>query len=477
VLPVLTRRLRRHVADDTITGIAQGIYRHAWASNRMLWAQAVPVLEALERAGVPVVLLKGAALLPHYGDWGTRRMFDVDVLVRRHDVDVALGILDRLGWSPEFLTVDGVRARAVPSRHSVGFENGEGGQLDLHWHVLADSIGRAADDGFWAQRVPILVDDRPAYGLHPADALLNVLTHGTRGEVGDTSLQWVVDSVVIGRRYATGTGGDAFARRLALQARSHGQLGPVAAGLRTIAEIVDDPWVRLLLERLPGRVSVVERLRSRPEPGSALDQAGRALARHAAGGNGFRRGVAGLVRDRLQLDLARRPAVAAGVAACGRSRLIRRLARRAFGPLVTTPAPPVDPVDVGTVLDFTQPGTLDRFAGPGWAVTVPDGALTRGAEARLVVPIADHVARRGLVISLEVDAYGPEGAVEVLANESRVGRRPVGSARTTVVARVPGTVASRFTPLELSLRRVPAWPWRPLGLRLRRVAISDAPDC
>jgi hypothetical protein len=185
-----------------------------------------------------------------------------------------------------------------------------------------------------------------------------------------------------------------------------------------------------------------------------------------------------LVCDRLQLDLARRPAVAALRAATGRTRLVGRLARRAFGPLVITASPPAVPLGAGTVLDFTVPLTLDQFAGPGWAATLPHGAVTRGSEACLVVPVDEGLGRRGLVVSLELSAFGPAGPIDVVANESRVGRVAVGPEWTTVVARVPGAVAGRFAPLELSLRRASTWPWRfgRLGLRLRRLALHEAAD-
>jgi hypothetical protein len=478
VLPLLSRRLRGLAPGDPICNIVHGLYRHTWATNRLLWAHAVPVLETFERRGVAFALLKGAALLSVFGDWGTRRMFDVDVLVRPADLDVALTALDEHGWRPEFLTIEGVKGRAVAARHSVGFENGSGGQLDLHWHVLADSIGVGADDAFWDGRVPAQADARSVYALHPADMLLNVLMHGPRGDVPAASLQWIVDAVVVGRRYGTGVGGTAFAQRLAEQARSHGQLRTTTECLQAIESIVEDRWVSALLEQLSQRRGrVVERLRRRPDQGRGWDHAMRALARHAAGGSGLRRGAVGLVRDRLQLDLACRPAVATLLAATGRTRPVGRLARRALGPLVRTATPPAAPLEPGAVLDLTVPTTFDQFCGPGWAATSAAGALTRGSESRLILPVAATLRGCDLLVSLELSALEGELPVDVRANESRVYSGTVGPAWTTLAALIPRGVARRFAPLELSLRRSPGRPWRfeGRGLRLRRLELHEQP--
>ena len=63
--------------------LIRGIYRHAWVRSHRLWRDALPVFVELRARGIPVILLKGAALLHSYGnDWGARPMFDIDALVR-----------------------------------------------------------------------------------------------------------------------------------------------------------------------------------------------------------------------------------------------------------------------------------------------------------------------------------------------------------------------------------------------------------
>jgi hypothetical protein len=68
------------------------------------------VARAMERAGVPFLVLKGAALAPLvYDDARLRPMRDVDLLIRKADAGRALEVLMRCGFRPG--------SAAVPSHH------------------------------------------------------------------------------------------------------------------------------------------------------------------------------------------------------------------------------------------------------------------------------------------------------------------------------------------------------------------------
>jgi len=154
LLPLLARRLARLAPHDQIRMIVRGHYRHAWVRNHVLWRDARPVIVTVHAAGIPVLLLKGASLLPAYGsDWGARPMYDIDFAVPVERVDEALEHLTALGWKAEHgLSTESVRWRVVPRERGWGFAKGEG-RIDLHWHVLAGSTGPHADDRFWPQLI------------------------------------------------------------------------------------------------------------------------------------------------------------------------------------------------------------------------------------------------------------------------------------------------------------------------------------
>src|SRR5438094_878124 len=62
VLPLLYRRLKDAGIDDPLLGLFKGIHRYNWARNQALLEAFVPALRQLHDAGIPLALLKGAAL-------------------------------------------------------------------------------------------------------------------------------------------------------------------------------------------------------------------------------------------------------------------------------------------------------------------------------------------------------------------------------------------------------------------------------
>jgi hypothetical protein len=122
--PLLREHLRRADAPvpdavaRTLTGLAVR-HRRAHAARVEVLAEA---LTALRAAGVPSLLLKGAAtshLL--YADPALRAMRDVDLLVRERDTTSAIRVLTETGFSPTSLPSASHHARPL-SRGSIVVE-------------------------------------------------------------------------------------------------------------------------------------------------------------------------------------------------------------------------------------------------------------------------------------------------------------------------------------------------------------------
>lgn len=423
----------------------------------MLWRRGRPVFDGLRALGVRVMLLKGAALVDSYGgDWGARPMFDVDVLVRPEHVPPALDVLEELGWVPEYeMTFDWVRSRARTRRHAWGFLR-EDGRLDLHWHVLQESVGSRSDHQFWAEAVPAERDGIGVLTPAPAALLLHVLEHGVAGD-NAPPVQWIADAVHVVRA----SGDDELGERLAHLAHEHAELRTVHAALGAIATLVDPAPVAPLVDRVTReRRTPVEWLRH----GST---ATRELAARAAGGNGLLRGGVELVVDRLDLALTSSPmraVVARGVP--GRT-----------GGLARTPAGDAPPIDGSFELEFSCGVTLDRYGGPGWGRPEPSGATARGGAARLVLPLADPLTAADLVVELDLHARDAPATIEVRANEHLVASELIGTDTTRLAVDIPAAVVARFTPLELSLRRARPGRLRARGalrIRLERLRVRRA---
>jgi len=66
-----------------------------------VFAKLEEVLSIFSRAGIPGIVLKGAALTALVYRRMGRPMLDLDLLVRKRDLDLAAFILSRLGYLPD----------------------------------------------------------------------------------------------------------------------------------------------------------------------------------------------------------------------------------------------------------------------------------------------------------------------------------------------------------------------------------------
>jgi hypothetical protein len=253
LLPLVYRNLLASGADDPLMPRLKGIYRYWWCANQRLFDQAAAATEGLEKAGIPTLVLKGAAIsILHYRDRGVRPMGDADVLVPHDRAAAAVECFRRMGWRP-------ARARVgdlIRYQHSVRMVSPTGEGLDLHWRGLAECVGEGMDDAFWSRAVPLrllLVDSR---GLAPGDALLHAVVHGMRWNA-EPPIRWITDAMVILRE----AGHAIDWPRVADEARARGVALRLAAGLTYLRARFDAPIPEEALASLwATQPALVERL-------------------------------------------------------------------------------------------------------------------------------------------------------------------------------------------------------------------------
>jgi len=189
VLPLAWHNLQGSGVDDPGLERCRGIYRHTWSKNQLVLHRTAPALEALRAAGIPLLVLKGAALAHLvYPTPGTRPMNDVDVLVPACRAAEARAILEGAGWRP---TLE-LPASAVPFLHALGYSDGAGAEIDLHWRALWEARP-GAEDPFWAHARPLRLAGIDMSTLSPTDHLFHVAVHGLRwSEV--PPIHWVADA-------------------------------------------------------------------------------------------------------------------------------------------------------------------------------------------------------------------------------------------------------------------------------------------
>jgi hypothetical protein len=488
VLPHVRANLTALGVDDELLGLFKGVHRYVWAQNQLLLNRMKTFLEALEEAGIPTLVLKGAGIVAGSRlDSGMRPMKDLDVLVPTHQTKAAVDVLVRRGLVPvSGMPVWFVTEYAPTFECGWGFETTEHGRslrLDLHWHASYVSRQPDADDDFWdAARV---VDLRGVHtrALAPADELLVAIVHGLHWDPLPT-YRWVVDAALLAR----GESGPVDFDRLVEQARRRRVAAMVTAGLdylrREFAAPIPLGTISALRRSLPGPLERLElrALRRAPWELTALD---RAVLRHQDSA----RRLSPLGRRRVLPHRSSWAAVAE---------------RRRPGPgrppsTYTAPIgtgtmePDVQPVAIGETIEFSDSERVRRHFLYGAWFPEAGGCPLAGRESRLVLPLL-RPADSALILAMSADAVfvpdrGSRQRLEVLVNGLSVAQFSFVAGRPGLLGEgivVPRAAVARKDLLELTLRMPDAtpgplspeaWEERERSILLRDLVLHQPPTC
>ncbi|MCB0114616.1 MAG: nucleotidyltransferase family protein, partial [Caldilineaceae bacterium] len=200
LLPLVYYNLRKVVPDDPLMPTLRGIHHRSWVQTQLQIEGCTEVLARFQDAGIEPLLLKGLPLaLRYYPTLGTRPMGDVDVLVPRSQVYDAINLLTELGWQPGARSVASINDNYLAMRHAHDFSNDKGQAIDLHWHVLINSMNSPVDASYWQDAVPLTVNEVATRAPDPTDLLLHVCVHGIAW-APIPPIRWVADAVSILRK-------------------------------------------------------------------------------------------------------------------------------------------------------------------------------------------------------------------------------------------------------------------------------------
>lgn len=264
MLPLLHERLRRLPTPVPDLERLAGIARFHWVQSQLLRRDTVELLRLFNAAGLDTMLLKGAALGATVYPMGLRPMTDIDIVVRRSQIEPALALLERHGWRPRFHS----HARMKDVSHATHLTGKRNRDLDLHWSLFHDRFPTQQQlDSIWDASVPAEVGGQPTRVLCPADQLVHTCEHGVRHD--ETPLfRWLADAFQIIRGH-----GDAIDwERCARLARQHGLLLPVRQTLQYLHQVLHQKipaaaWARVSAHRVPLANRVAHRVVSRRQPG------------------------------------------------------------------------------------------------------------------------------------------------------------------------------------------------------------------
>lgn len=193
LLPLVYSNLRAHGVDDPLMPRLRGVYRRTWAEMQTLLHRVEPVVRALREANIPVLLLKGAPLsLTYYRNAAHRPMTDFDFAVPRDDAWHAVRALQALGWQPSSPMSD----ERIKWFHALQFFHPSGGELDLHFHVMAETTVGETDHFFWDTAEVLSFRGHAVSMLAPTELLFHTIIHGVRWNYA-SPIRWIPDALTV----------------------------------------------------------------------------------------------------------------------------------------------------------------------------------------------------------------------------------------------------------------------------------------
>jgi len=200
-----TTRHRQLLPAALEGALRQAYYQNAVRNLRLLHRLEM-VLNQLTSVGVPVMVLKGAALAEGiYPNPSLRPMGDVDLLVRHEDVERALSSLAELGYVPHMhLFADGY-VPAYTNQVALATPGGCQETIEIHWSLFSRTYYylRVPMEWFWRSAREVQFGPVSARVLSPEAQLLHlcahILQHGGADSVPWRSLHDVSEVVALYR--------------------------------------------------------------------------------------------------------------------------------------------------------------------------------------------------------------------------------------------------------------------------------------
>ncbi len=167
--------LRESVPAATLPRL-KGIYYQSLAKGIIFQEEISRLLLIFQREEMPVVLLKGAALLGSvYGDIALRPMGDLDILVRPEHLERAEAIALKQGY--QYDADDKYQELSRQDSHHLAnlWHHEKRIMLEIHYHIVSrDEPYYFNLDDFWSRARPVTISNVRALAFAPEDLLIHL---------------------------------------------------------------------------------------------------------------------------------------------------------------------------------------------------------------------------------------------------------------------------------------------------------------
>ena len=174
-----------HLANNTFATVVpayvlqvllEEYYLHG-ARNTIILDDLCNLLKALRPSGIDAIVLKGACLAEMvYGDIALRPMQDIDILVRRKDLEDVEQVLIGMGYGPAERPP--VEEQCRMHHHLIPFTRPGSPTIEVHWSLTpSDCRFPMAMEDLWEKTREVHFNEFTARMLCPVDLLTHLCLH------------------------------------------------------------------------------------------------------------------------------------------------------------------------------------------------------------------------------------------------------------------------------------------------------------
>jgi hypothetical protein len=152
------------------------------ANNLVKFNELEKVLQLFKETGIPVIVLKGAALANTiYDSIGNRPMNDVDLLIHPQDRPRILLILENHGYQFKPWPQRKFHPYNISVTSEIDFISSTGTVFDLHWDLISFEwvrlMTRLDMQELWQSARPLDINGLVVLQLSPCDSLIHICLH------------------------------------------------------------------------------------------------------------------------------------------------------------------------------------------------------------------------------------------------------------------------------------------------------------
>jgi hypothetical protein len=171
-------------------------YEKGLYQNLLIKNQTDQILKVFEANGLDVIPLKGVYFAEEFfGHIGARVTSDIDLLIRHHDLEKAIELINTLGFSVEEEQIPGhfhcSYSKPVPHSNIPLV-------VEIHWSIVKENTSNFDINDFWAHAKPIPGSSH-IMELSPNDTFYMICLHGWRHNLD--SMRYFIDIIQVLHKY------------------------------------------------------------------------------------------------------------------------------------------------------------------------------------------------------------------------------------------------------------------------------------